>query len=255
MAPKSQIGRATLMTSASFVLLAVGATVLVLSVSTLSSTPALTNLAPAMPGVVAIVVRFAGSRPEPEALRALPNPLVSAAVVGAPLAAGLLVSRSIETVPDFDLTLVVTIGTLIGELGWRGHLYELLRPTLPPLITGLCAGVAWSLWLSSLAWAGVNPLAGTPPVEVALFAIAVATGATAAAEIKPRSIWLPAAYAATTTTGVVVFGMAPATAGTPIPIRVLTALLLVWGLVFLVTVRYRQLNRLPWPDTPVRRTT
>lgn len=223
-----------------YVLLSGGLTMVFLAASTIISSPVVAIPGLVAPAVVALglgtqrrvdVRQYlgVGVRPGVTAVSAAFGPF---AIVLAMVIAGQ------PRRPAGDSTVIwAVILAALAEIGWWGYLYPLLRHRIQPLQAAIVVGLVRVAWHGLLAWAGTNPLAGAAPQLLGVWSLVLSLLTAAILEFHPRSIVPVALLYLGLDAAVGMLGFAPADAGTSLPMRIGTALLLVAGLVTMVIAR------------------
>jgi hypothetical protein len=229
-----------------FVLLTGGITMVFLAVSTISMQPAWSYPAWLAPGVVALVlaaqrkIPLAESvgevRPEPTALALAAGPFI------------IVLSLVLTSTPR----LATTVGTpawwafpaaAFAAFGWWGYLYPVIRETLAPAPAGAVVASIWVMWHGLFGWAGANPYAGTGPIALASWGLALGFLFAAMAEIRPLSSIPTIAFSAGTAAAVSHLEFAPGETGSIGPIVTATLLVILAGVGIMLVARIAAVRR------------
>jgi membrane protease YdiL (CAAX protease family) len=232
---------------AAFVLITLGATTMVLALTTLTTRPDLAGLALFTPAPVAFALGAARRSDLRSIVGARPDPAVAVAA----LVSGPAVVTAVLGFTDTSLTMrwpgllpfaLAMGGAVSGELGWRGYLHPLLRKRYPTLVSGLLTGLGWALWQIPFVLAGANQLPGVGILDMTGWALASGIAFTALLEPEPRSTWLPIALQIGFTLSFAMSSILPEAAGSPTPFRLASSWVGLIGVLLLGTLRRRRIK-------------
>jgi hypothetical protein len=229
-----------------YILLSGGLTMVFLAASTLASAPAIALPGLVAPALVAIGLAMqqrvrlseylgTGLRRDITALATVFGPFVvvlAMVIAGQPRILDVSWSRIWPAVP-----------AALAEMGWWGYLYPLVRTRIQPLPASVFVGFVHIGWLALLAWAGVNPLAGSPPLLLAGWSISLALLTAAILEFRPWSLVPVFLLHLGLQAAIAVLPFTPESAAGSRPMRTGVLLLVVFGFATMVTARGEAVSR------------
>lgn len=223
-----------------FVLLSGGLTMVFLAAGTIAGSPVLAMPALAAPAVVAVGLGLQRRLDWREQVGTRPRRDVSllAAVFGPFLVVLAMVLAGHPRRFELDAAALVPVAlAVLGELGWWGYLYPLVRNQLQPLPASVLIGLIWAAWHALLAWAGNNPLEGATPMSMIAWSLSLAFLSAAILEFRPRSILPIALLHLGLDAAITALAFAPARAGTLDPLRTGAGLILIAAITAMILAR------------------